>query len=272
MRTLAVLFAASSLVWPLTLRAGTPKPPNHADLLRKQMQHQQQAAQQQLRQQQALEQKMVRQQQDAYKQQLKAMQAYQHQQAQAAGQKPTTTHHVAKPSQPSSGGSVGLHHAGTTHHGSGYRVYHHRNNQIYRHHTRWPASADPESAALHHLKSVLDGVARNTTSTSTHANALANALGRVVEVNPPPTMAAVRDLSHHLTRGLALRTSAQVNTTALALTLRGAMNSSILSRDDLQTVLNQHKATLRAGGVPAAEASAIESALMTITRQEHAVR
>ncbi|WP_435018765.1 hypothetical protein TA3x_000750 [Tundrisphaera sp. TA3] len=244
MRTLAVLFAASSLSLLPSARAASHRPsPAHAqaahvDAIRNEVQHQQQAMQRAMKQQQAI----IRQQQEAYQKQRKAEQAQ----------------HRPVPAP----------HPSTIHHGAAGQMIRHRAAHGYRHHTRWPGVSDPETAALVHLKKTLDGVARGSTVNPRHAGSLANALGGVVEVGTPPTPAAVRDLAGHLVDGLAHRESTGVNTEAMALSLRGVMNGAALAPAELSAAMSQHRAALRAAKFPPDDIGSIEADLANIARQE----
>jgi len=290
---LAVMIAASCLAATSTALAGNAKTPAaHASAAHQQMHHQQQLYQQEMKRQQDFARKQVQQQQQAYQQQIKAAQAMAKQvaQQQKATQHPpkapqphqhkASSDHQAvatraatpsKTAAPAAGASTA--HAGSSHPvGHGYRGYH-RNNRSYRHHTRWPNNpVDPETAALIHLKTALDGVGQGANAIPKHSGAIATALKHVVEVDTPPTPVAVQQLAGHLTTGLSHRDAANADTQTMALALRGVMNSIVLPKNDLTAVMNEHHAALRSARFKPDDIAAIQASLKTIADQERSRR
>ena len=259
MRSSRVLVAATcvALATARPAVAAGPKPhaPAHAsgnaeaEAMRKQMQHEQAQAE-----------KLMRQQQQAMQQEMKRVQ---HQQAQMQAAAARQQAQAAVPGV--------IHHGTGYHHAGGYHTYYHRNHVAYRHHTRWPGSLDPETAALVRLKSSLDGVARGSTHTQ-HTAKLGAALGGVVEIDTPPTPAAVQALAAHLSRGMAHRQGGPVNTEVMSLALRAVMNSTILPRGELATVVKQHQAAIRSAHFQPGDINDIETAMEAVVTQERVRR
>jgi hypothetical protein len=95
---------------------------------------------------------------------------------------------------------------------------------------------------------------------------------RVVEVAKTPTVASVATLADHLAEGLAHRQSAGAETAAMALTLRGVMNSAELPNLDLTQIMNEHRAALKASKFQPTHVTSIMASLKTISNQERARR
>jgi hypothetical protein len=155
------------------------------------------------------------------------------------------------------------------------RPYYGRSQQYrtpFRYYRQMPTQVDPETLALHQLKKSLDSVKTGATVTPVEKTAIKSALMRVVEVPKTPTVASVTTLADHLATGLAHRQSTGAETAAMALTLRGVMNSTELPNIDLTEIMNEHRAALKASKFQPTHVTAIMSSLKSISNQERAHR
>ena len=262
MNTLAVLLAAMVI-------AGEPKHPTAAHSDAKAIQH----AQEQERK--MYEQAMHRE-MEAEKRMAQAQERTIHDQMKAqieAHQQPLGTQIV----RPHGSGYAGRPYS--SYHGSYSHSYHHRSSR-YHHYRTWPTAQDPELAALHALKHSLDQVHHSSGSTATsisaatgtHQQAIEHALMRVVEVSRPPSVASVNRLAGHLATALAQREAREIDTTSIALALRGGVNAPYLINAERAEVMIELEKAMKQGKVPSHEITSGGDALKNVEHQEIARR
>ncbi len=288
MKAPAVLLVASLLAGTTVPRSALASPDQKA--AHHQMQHQQNMMQQEARRQQEAEKKLMEhqkrmvqeqmnaerkfmeQQQKAFQQQQKMMHEHQqkaiHEQQKMLGRqdKANIAHATARPTP-----VYHYSHPYYGHHPSGHHSY----RTSYRHYRQMPAQhvpQDPQMVALQKLKQSLDAVPMGHPATPAEKAAIKNALMRVVQVPRVPTVASIQTLAGHLADGLANRGNARAETGPMALTLRGAMNSTELPNIDLTEIMNEHRAALKAAKVRPAEITAVMDSLKSISNQERAHR
>jgi hypothetical protein len=257
MKLIAVLLASSCLVWSVSpLRAAPPAPDQKA--AQRALEQERKAMEAEIKRQQQLEKTMMEQQKKAMQAEIKAEQKFMEQQQKAYQQQQKANNQQPHPAP--------VYHASRPYYGQSQR------RTPYRHYRQMPTQVDPETLALHQLKKSLDAVKTGATVTSAERTAIKSALMRVVEVPKTPTVDSVTSLAGHLAEGLAHRESTGAETAAMALTLRGVMNSTELPNLDLTEIMNEHRAALKASKVQTTHVTSIMNSLKSISNQERAHR
>ena len=164
--------------------------------------------------------------------------------------------------------STPIYHASRAYYGHHYYGHPRSRFVSYQNHRVWPTQQNSQTAALNRLKHSLDAVRHNQVVTASERTSIKNGLMGVVEVSRIPTLVSVEKLSNHLAEGLATREAATAQTSQMALTLRGMLNSTALSRADLNEIVAEHRQALTASKVRPTEATAIIESLRTITNHE----
>ncbi len=282
MRTFAILLAASTLAW-------TSPRPALADekAIQRAMEQQRKAVEAEMRKQAEFEKKMMENQRRAMQEQAKAEKHYlemqqkamherqkllQNQQK-AATQHPQGTKHQAqvKPAHvTTTATATPVYHAARPYYGhhSTRHAYHRTNHHNYR----TTGQVDPQTLALQRLRKSLESVPMGSTVTASHKSAIKKALMGVVMVPRVPSVASIATLSGHLAEGMANRTASGAQTGPMALSLRAALNSSDLAKNEVVEVMNEHRAALRASKFRPTEVAAVMESLKTISDQERAHR
>ena len=241
-----------------------------AEYEKKMMENQRRAMQEQAK----AEHKYMEMQQKAMHEQQKMLQnqqkAMQHQQA-ASQHQATAQHQANPPHVTTTATATPVYHAARPYYGH-HSTRHAYHRTTYRHYRTMPTQVDPETLALQRLKKSLDSVPMGSTVTSNHKTAIKKALMGVVEVPKVPTVASIETLSGHLAEGLANRTASGAQTGPMALSLRAAMNSTMLANNELVEVMNEHRAALRNSKFRPTEVTAVMESLKTISNQERAHR
>lgn len=122
---------------------------------------------------------------------------------------------------------------------------------------RWPHSSTTAYRHLMQLKHSLDAISHKSTPTTRQVSTLRTSLLNVVQNSPRPPSTHVQQFSSHLATALASRSSAQVDTKDLALSLRAAMNSIHLSADEGAQTLANTQQLLSNAGVSTAHVSTV---------------
>jgi hypothetical protein len=279
MRAIAVLLAAS-LFAPCPALAA----PDEKAALRA-MEQQRKAAEAEMRRQAEYEKKVMDQQNRAMQEQAKAekkmmemqQKALQNQQKTLQNHQKATTH-TASSAQPQANPAhitttqtaTPAYHAARPYYGhsSGY-AYHRTTYRTYR---TMPTQLNPQTPALLRLKASLDQVRVGSPATAGEKTAIKKALMGVVEVPRVPTIASLQTLSNHLADGLANRASSVAQTGPMALTLRGALNSTEVPNIDLTEIMNEHRTALKGSKVRPTEITPIMDSLRTVANQERSRR
>ena len=279
MRASAVLLAAFVMLGSTFTRPALPAPDEKA--IQRAMEQQRKAAEAEMRKQAEYEKKVMQQQQRAMQEQIKAQQKFaemqqkaMHEQQKAPQNQQKAAQHqqAAKPPHiTTTATATPAYHATRPYYGhQSYGHAYHRTS--YRHYRTMPNQVDPQTRALLRLKSSLDSVRMGSPATTTEKSAIKKGLMGVVVVPKVPTIASIETLAGHLANGLANRTSQDAQTGPMALTLRGALNSSELDKFDLTEIMNEHRAALKASKVRAGEITPIMDSLKTVSNQERARR
>ena len=283
MKRLAVLLAACCF-------AGSNFPPSAlADekAIQRAMEQQRKAAEAEMRKQAEYEKKVMEQQRKAMQEEIKAQhkfaemqqkamqnqqKAMQNQQKAAQNQQKVTHNQAANPPHiTTTGTATPAYHSARPYYGHhSYGHAYHRTG--YRHYRTMPTQVNPQTRALLRLKASLDAVRMGSPVTSAEKSAIKKGLMGVVEVPKVPTIASIEALSGHLADGLANRASSNAQTGPMALTLRGALNSTELASIDLTEIMNEHRAALKASKVRPTEITPIMDSLKTVASQERSRR
>jgi len=285
MRAFAVLLAAGCLVGSFTPRTALADPDEKA--IQRAMAQQRKAAEAEMRRQAEYEKKVMEQQQRAMQEQMKAerksmemqqkaiqnqQKAMQNQQKAAQNQKNVSQQqtHANPPHITTTHTSTPVYHATRPYYGHSHGHAYHRTS--YRHYRTMPTQVAPQTRALQRLKSSLDSVRMGSPVTSSEKSSIKRALMGVVEVPKVPTIASLETLAGHLANGLANRASSNAQTGPMALTLRGALNSTELANIDLTEIMNEHRAALKASKVRPSEITPIMESLKTVSSLERSRR
>ena len=279
MRASAVLFAAFVLVGSPWARPASSAPDEKA--VQRAMEHQRKAAEAEMRKQAEYEKKVMEQQHRAMQEQIKAehkfaemRQKAMHEQQKALQNQQKAAQHqqAAKPSHiTTTATATPAYHAAHPYYGHhSYGHAYHRTS--YRHYRTMPNQVDPQARALVKLKASLDSVRMGSPVTPAETSAIKKGLMGVVVVPKVPTVASIQALAGHLANGLSNRTSRDAQTGPMAMTLRGALNSSELAHVDLTEIMNEHRSALKASKVRPGEITPIMESLKTVSNQERARR
>jgi hypothetical protein len=274
MRVSAVLLAAFLLFGSPSTRPAFPAPDEKA--VQRAMEQQRKAAEAEMRRQAEYEKKVMLQQQRAMQEQMKAQQKYvemqqkaMHEQQKAIQnqQKATQNQPVAKPPHiTTTATATPAYHATRPYYGhQSYGHAYHRTS--YRNYRTMPNQVDPQTRALQRLKASLDNVRMGSPVTSAEKSAIKKGLMGVVVVPKVPTIASIETLAGHLADGLANRASQNAQTGPMALTLRGALNSSELANNEVTEIMNEHRAALKTSKVRPSEITPIMESLKTVSNQ-----
>jgi exonuclease VII large subunit len=280
MRATAVLLAACGFA--LSLLPGTAHAVLDEKAVARAMEQQRKAAESEMRRQAEYEKKAVEQQQRAMQEQMKAQQKFVEQQQkvlheqqkalqnpqkttqnQPAGQKQPTI--INSPHITTTQTATPIYHATRPYYGHFTSHAYHRTS--YRTYRTMPTQVDPQTRALMRLKASLDSVRMGSPVTPAEKTSIKKGLMGVVMVPKVPTLTALETLSGHLANGLANRTSANAQTGPMALTLRGALNSTDLANLDLTEILNEHRSALKASRVRPSDVTPIMESLKTVSNQ-----
>jgi exonuclease VII large subunit len=280
MRAIAVLLAAYCLLGLMIPPPALAEPDEKA--VQRALEQQRKAAEAEMRKQAEYEKKVMEQQQRMMQEQIKAEQKFMetqqkamHEQQKAlqnqqkAVQNSQTNpqqHHVNPPHITTTATATPVYHATRPYYGHSYGHAYHRTS--YRPYRTMPTQVDPQTRALLKLKASLDNVRMSSTVTPNEKTSIKKALMGVVEVPKVPTIASLETLAGHLANGLANRTSSNAQTGPMALTLRGALNSSELANIDLTEIMNEHRAALKVSKVRPTEITPIMDTLKTVANQE----
>ncbi len=219
-----------------------------------------------MQQQMKAQQRAMEQQQKAMQNQQKAAQNQQNPQKttqkQQIGQ-PQKTAVATTPHITTTQTTTPVYHAARPYYSYGH-AYH---RTTYRNYRTMPSQVDPQTRALMRLKSSLDSVRMGSPVTTPEKTAIKKGLMGVVMVPKVPSISSLETLSGHLANGLANRTSANAQTGPMALTLRGALNSTELANTEVTEIMNEHRTALKASKVRPSDVTPIMETLKTVSGQ-----
>jgi hypothetical protein len=283
MRAIAVWLAACYLAVSFVPRSSLAAPDEKAVL--RAMEQQRKAAEAEMRRQAEYEKKVMEQQNRAMQEQAKAEQRMMREQQKAmqnqqktlqnqqkvAQHQSTTQQSQANPAHITTTATASpVYHAARPYYGhSSGHAYHRTTYRTYR---TMPTQLNPQTRALLRLKASLEHVRMGSPATPAEKTAIKKALMGVVEVPKVPTIASLQTLSSHLADGLANRASSVAQTGPMALTLRGALNSSEVPNIDLTEIMNEHRTALKGSKVRPTEITPIMDSLRTVANQERSRR